>query len=77
MKDLIDNSEVEKVLAKLEELEDQELAVKLLKKFNDATRELGTLLMNQEEGLDHEEWKSQCDMAKKQVDAVLAEIEKL
>lgn len=77
MKDLIDNSEVERVLAKLEELEDEGLAVELLKKFNDATRELGLLVMNKEEGLDHEEWKNKCDQAKKKVDAVLEQIDKL
>lgn len=77
MKDLIDNTEVEKVLAKLEELEDEELAVKLLKDFNDVTRELGSLLMNKDQNLNHDEWKEQCDKAQKQVDAVLAKIEKL
>jgi hypothetical protein len=77
MKDLIDNTEVEKVLAKLEQLEDEELAVKLLREFNDATRELGTMLMNKDQSLTHEEWKEQCDKAKQQVDAVLAQIEKL
>jgi hypothetical protein len=62
------------LMAKLEELEDQELAIKLLKKFNDKTAELGQLIMNQDEKLDHENWKNKCDNLKKEVDQIVTEI---
>lgn len=77
MKNIIDNTEVEKVLAKLETLEDEVMAVQLLKEFNDSTKNLGVLLMNKEQGLDHEEWKKQCDQAKDKVDQVIQKINSL
>ncbi|MCF8058846.1 MAG: hypothetical protein K9K67_06105 [Bacteriovoracaceae bacterium] len=77
MKDLIDNTEVERVLTKLEEIEDEALAVELLKEFSDATRELGRLLLNQDDSLSHEEWKSECDKAKIKVDNVLNKVNSL
>jgi divalent metal cation (Fe/Co/Zn/Cd) transporter len=77
MKEVIDNTEVERVLAKLEELEDESLAVELLKEFNDATREHGQLLLNKDQNLDHEEWKKQCDQAQKRVESVVSKINEL
>lgn len=77
MKDLIDNTEVEKVLAKLEQLEDEALAVELLKEFNDATREHGRLILNKDESLEHEEWKDLCDKAGNRVQEVVSKINQL
>ncbi|MEC7278347.1 MAG: hypothetical protein VXV96_18640 [Bdellovibrionota bacterium] len=77
MKDLIDNTEIERVLAKLEELEDESLAVELLKEFNEATRDFGQLLLNQDQRLDHKEWKNQCDKARLRVEAVVTRIDEL
>ena len=71
---MLDNTEVEAVLAKLEELEDEELAVKLLKEFNEKTKHLGQLILNKDKSLDHEEWKQLCDEAKKDVDEILSRI---
>lgn len=77
MKDLIDNIEVEKVLNTLESLEDEDLAVTLLREFNDSTRELGQLLMNKDQNLDHDAWKVECDKAKERVDLILKKINSL
>lgn len=77
MKNMIDNTEVEQVLAKLESLEDEALAVQLLREFNDSTKELGVLLMNKDQSLDHEEWKKQCDDAKDKVDSIVVKIKAL
>lgn len=74
---MIDNTEVEKVLAKLEELEDEAMAVQLLKEFNDATREHGGLLLNKDQNLDHEEWKNQCDKAGARVQEIINKINEL
>jgi len=76
MKDLVDNKEVEEVMGILEEMSDEELAVTLLKDFNAKTKELGTLLLNQDPSLEHGHWKAQCDDAKKAVEDIVAEIKK-
>lgn len=74
---MIDNTEVNQVMEKLENLEDEQLAVSLLQEFNQATAEYGKLLMNQKAELDHDEWKVLCDQAKEKVDQVVAKINKL
>lgn len=74
---MLDTSEMEKVMAKLESLEDQELAVSLLKEFNDATKRLGQLLMNLDPTLSHNEWKHKCDEAQKSVDEIVQKIVKI
>lgn len=71
---LIDNSDIDKVMQALENIEDEQLGVELLKKFNDRTKELGELLLNHDPKLDHAHWKVQCDDAKKAVDEVVKEI---
>lgn len=74
---MIDNSEMEEILEKLESLEDEELAARLLKEFNEKKKHWGQLLMNLDPNLDHQEWKDQCDEAKKEVDAVVQKIRSL
>lgn len=74
MKNIIDNTEVEQVLAKLESLDDESLAVQLLKEFNDSTKELGVLLMNRDQNLDHDAWKKECDQAKDKVENIMKKI---
>ncbi len=71
---MIDNSEINKILAVLEEMEDEQKAAHLLSEFNKKTKELGELVLNKEQNLDHSEWKKLCDNAKEQVDSVIAEI---
>ena len=77
MKDLIDNSEIEGVLEKLESLEDETKAVEYLAKFNEATKNLGSLIMNQDESLSHEEWEEKCAASKAELDSLLKEIHDL
>ena len=77
MQDLIDNSEMQEVLDKLENLEDEELANELLRQFNDRTKILGQLIMNLDKSLTDEEWKTRCDEAKKSVDEILQKIKDL
>lgn len=77
MQDLIDNTEIEKVLEKLESLEDEALAVQYLSEFNAATKKLGTLIMNLDSDLDHDSWQKQCDEAKKELDQLLEKIDSL
>lgn len=74
---LLDNTEVNKVLEKLEQLENEELAVKLLKEFNDQSRSLGLLLMNRDPNLDHEKWKQECDDAQRELDKLVKTINSL
>lgn len=71
---MIDNSEVNKILLVLEEMEDEQKAAHLLSEFNKRTKELGELILNKEQSLNHEEWKKLCDDAKAQVDSIIAKI---
>lgn len=74
---MLDTNELDRVITKLESLDDEELAVKLLKEFNDRTKALGELIMNKDENLDHEVWKQKCDEAKEKVEELLEKIDRL
>jgi hypothetical protein len=74
---MFDNSEIERILTKLENLEDEALAVKLLGEFNRASSELGKLLLNLDHSLTHAEWKDKCDDAKDRLDAIVKSIDDL
>ena len=73
----IDNTELDEIMHKLENLEDEQLAVVMLQNFNKATKKLGELLMNINKDLSHGEWKAACDEAKKEVDKIVDEIKSL
>lgn len=73
---MIDNNDLEKILAKLEYIEerDEALAIKLLKEFNDASKEYTQLLRNTDESLSNDDWKVACDKAQKKLNKVMATI---
>lgn len=75
MNDLLDNREIDNVLDILEGMEDEELAASLLAEFNEATKNHGKLLMNKDPKLSHEDWKTLCDEAAKEVDMILGKIQ--
>lgn len=72
---MFDTTELQHILEKLENLDDEELAVELLAEFNEKKKSLGNLIMNRDPSLSHEEWKKQCDEAKIELDKVLRRIE--
>lgn len=74
---MIDNKEIEKILEKLENLEDEELAVNLLKEFNNSSSVLGKLLLNLDKNLTHDEWKNLCNEAQEKLDQVVKKIDLL
>lgn len=74
---MIDNSETERILTKLENLDDEDLAVKLLGEFNRASSELGKLLLNRDPGLNHGEWKDRCEDARERLEAIIKRIDEL
>ncbi len=74
---MIDNSEIENILDKLENMEDELLAVELLKEFNRASAELGRILLNLDSKLTSEEWIFQCELAQKNLDIIREKINKL
>lgn len=74
MKDILDNKELEEIMNILENLEDEELAVRLLRDFNNATKELGLLVVNKDPKISHQEWKELCDEAKMKVENVVSQI---
>lgn len=72
---MIDNQDLNKILEKLENLEDEELAVELLRDFNNASKKLGKLLLNLDQSLTHEQWKKECDLAKLDLEAIVKKID--
>lgn len=71
---MFDNTELEELLDKLENIEDEAAAAALLREFNEKSKVLGQLLMNTDKTLSHDQWKNLCDQAKQDVDAVLEKI---
>ena len=76
MTSLTDNIEITEILNILEKMEDQEMATKLLKEFNNATKLHGQLLMNKDSNLSHDDWKKQCDLAQINVIKIVDKIKK-
>lgn len=74
---MLDNHEVNRILEKLENLDDETLAVELLREFNSASGKLGKLLLNLDKSLAHDEWKALCDKAQKDLDLVVKKINDL
>ena len=72
--DEVDNWEIEQLTQILEDADDQQLAVELLKELNESTRLHGNLLMNKDPNLDHDEWKNKCDEAQQRVLEVVKKI---
>jgi|GEM_PF-3459062 len=70
----IDTSELDQIMEILESMEDEKLAVTLLKKFNDASAKVGMLLRNRDPGMENSDWKKSCDKAQKELDQIVAEI---
>ncbi len=77
MSDILDNKEIEVVMEILENLEDEVLAVELLKKFNEASKNLGLLVVNKDPRISHAEWKVLCDEAQKELDDIVFAIKNL
>lgn len=71
---MLDNREVETLMEVLEQMEDEILAAELLKKFNEKSKALGTLILNLDPSLDHGDWKKKCDQAQKELDQVVEDI---
>ena len=71
---MIENNEIERLLEKLENLEDEVLAVEFLTEFNHASSALGKLLLNLDNNLTHSEWKILCDNAQKRLDKIIKNI---
>lgn len=71
---MFDNSEFTAIIEKLEALNDEELAAKLLSKFSKSQSRLSTLLLNNDESLSHDKWKDMCDKEKIHFENILEEI---
>lgn len=74
---MLDNQEINVILEILENLDDEELAVELLKEFNAASKDLGKLMLNLDKSLAHDEWKKSCDMAQSRLNALVSRIHDL
>ncbi len=74
---MLDNQEINELLEILENHDDEELAVELLKEFNLATKKLGKLVLNLDKNLPHDQWKKDCDQAQLDLDNVVKRIKSL
>lgn len=74
---MLDNQEINEILEKLENLEDEELAVELLREFNLASKKLGKLVLNLDKSIPHEEWKKECVVAQDELSRVIKRINNL
>lgn len=74
---MLDNQEINEILEKLENLEDEELAVELLREFNLASKKLGKLVLNLDKSIPHEEWKKECNVAQEELNSVIKRINNL
>lgn len=71
---MLDNQEINEILEKLENLDDEELAVELLREFNASSKKLGKLVLNLDKSLSHDEWKAECDKARAELNNVIKRI---
>lgn len=71
---MLDNKEINQILEKLENLEDEVLAVELLMEFNSASKNLGKLVLNLDKSITHEQWKRDCDSARAELNNVIKRI---
>jgi hypothetical protein len=74
---MIDTNEMSEILEILENLEDEELAVELLKEFNQLKARQGKLILNLDKTIDHIEWKKQCDQIQNDIDKLVLKIKSL
>ena len=70
-------NEMNEILEKLEGLEDEALAVSLLKELNDLRTAHAKLLMNTDSNLSHEEWKKESDLVANKINALVEKIKNL
>ena len=63
-----------KIMDILESMADEELAVELLREFNEKSAELKTLLLNNDSNLNHNIWKMECDLANRELKRVVEKI---
>ncbi|MCB9061109.1 MAG: hypothetical protein H6622_06280 [Halobacteriovoraceae bacterium] len=75
--EMIDTADNDEIMAILEEMEDQQEAVRLLRNLNDLSRELGTLIFNVDPNLKNSEWKSKCDQLRMKIDDLVIYIKSL
>ena len=73
---MIDNQEYQELTLILEELEDEQLAVQLLRELSLASSELGKKVLNLDEKLSHEQWEKDCNRLKDQLNEIVAKIKK-
>lgn len=74
---MLDNKELNSILEKLENMEDEIAAVELLKEFNLSSGKLGKLLLNLDKNLAHDIWKNECEKARLELDSIVKRINTL
>jgi hypothetical protein len=70
----VENVELNTIMEIIENIEDEQASIDLLKDFNLKTKKLGNLIMNRDVELSHKNWEIQCKEAKKEVDLIVKKI---
>lgn len=71
---MLDNREIQALMDVLENMKDEHLAAQLLREFHQRSKNLGTLILNLDPNLDHDEWKKLCDQAQLELDETVEKI---
>lgn len=71
---MFDISELQNVTDILENMDDQELAVELLRDFTQRKSQFDQLVANKDVSLDHDQWKQDCDSAQKELEEIVKRI---
>ncbi len=74
---MFDNSEFTAIIEKLEQFTDEQLATELLQQFTAAHSKASKLILNRDENLSHQKWKDACDQANRELEEVVARIDRL
>jgi hypothetical protein len=71
---MLANEELEEIMLILEEMEDEQLSIELLKQFSESSAHYGRLMLNLDESLSHAEWKKRTDQALLDLKSIIARI---
>lgn len=71
---MFDMNELNRLTEKLENMQDQQLAIKYLSSFSQTKSSFDQLVANRDTDLSHDEWKKQCDKLQRQLNLLVEQI---
>lgn len=74
---MLDTKEMERILAMIESLPDDEVSIKFLKEFSEKHKNFSKILFDKNPQISHDEWKQKCSQAKLEIDEFLSRLESI